>query len=237
MSYWCVETLLSHSHVSSSGYRLSDFLCVPLTEGGHLPAGLRGFRRHPSQRGQWKADIHLSSSLSPTLKPAGTAAPNCHPGKDVNINIRQRAPSTHSRFTDSLIPFSFSCCRNLVLRTQSTFLLMVTTIGYWPRSGFAAPTSSAISWPPIFWGLTWWLSCAAGPRCGTSRRRIHCTRFTTFRLPTPCYSYPLSLQIFFFLLYIFGVHFWTAVDASRQDFTTDQPSSSSLHVGSWWCVW
>lgn len=144
--------------VGSNGYRLSDLLHVPVTEGGHLPVGLRGFRWHPGQRGQWKANIHLGPSLSSTLKPAGTAPPNCYPGKltanilfsYVNSNLRQRAPSAHSRFTDSLIPFPFSCSRNLVLRTQSSFLLMVTTIGYWPRFGFAAPTSSAISWLLIF---------------------------------------------------------------------------------------
>lgn len=122
-------------------------------------------------------------------------------------DLRQRAPLTHSRFTDSWTPFPFSCSRNLVLRTQSTFLLMVTTIGYWRRSGFAAPTSSAISWPPIFWGLTWWLSCAAGPRCGTSHRRIHFTRFTKFWLSAPKYSYLWSLTIFFSLLYFWCLFF------------------------------
>lgn len=189
--------------VSSSGYRLSDFLRVPVTEGGRLPAGLRGFRRNPGQYGQQKADIHLGPSLSPTLKPGGKAAPNCYPGKlkannlfsYANIYMRQRAPSTYFRFTDSLTLFPFSCSRNLVLRTQSSFLLMVTTIGYWLRSGFAALTSSAISWPPIFWGLIWWLSCAAGPPCGTSHRRIHCTRFTILDYPFLHFNSPLSLQI------------------------------------------
>lgn len=67
--------------VGSSGCRSSHLICVSVTEGCRLPAGLRDFRRHPCQRGQRKADVHLSPSLSPPLKPAGTAAPNCHPGK------------------------------------------------------------------------------------------------------------------------------------------------------------
>lgn len=67
--------------VGSSGFRVSHIRCLCVTEGGCLPAGLRGFRRHPRQCGQWKADVHLSPALSPPLKPAGTAAPHRHPGE------------------------------------------------------------------------------------------------------------------------------------------------------------
>lgn len=60
-----------------------------------------------------------------------------------------------------------------------------------------------------------------------------------FRLPSPNFIHPLSLQMivfFFFLEYVLGVYFRTVVDATCQDFTADQPSSSSLHAGCWWRV-
>lgn len=52
-----------------------------VTERNHLPAGLRGFGRRPSQRDQWEAVIFVFSAVSSPSEPAGTASPHRHPGE------------------------------------------------------------------------------------------------------------------------------------------------------------
>lgn len=51
------------------------------TEGDRVPVGLRGFGRHPGQRGQREADVPVGSAVPPAPEPAGTAAPHRHPGE------------------------------------------------------------------------------------------------------------------------------------------------------------
>lgn len=62
-----------------------------LTEGELVPVGLRGFGRHPGQRGQREADVPVGSAVPPPPEPAGTAAPHRHPGElqvtQVTVNL------------------------------------------------------------------------------------------------------------------------------------------------------
>lgn len=81
-SYRCAcRPLTSSCYLLPSLRLFQQLMFYHVTERNHLPAGLRGFGRHPSQRDQRKAVVCDCSTVSSPPEPTGTAGPHRHPGE------------------------------------------------------------------------------------------------------------------------------------------------------------